>query len=519
MGNDHVQKYRVVFKGEIEEGKELQEVKERLAQLFKASPDRIEKLFIGKPVTLNRSLDAAAAQEYIAALKSLGAICYSEPMTESPPEHLSSLSAKSSKKLHGEATLSGPKIMLAAAGTILLPLVYVYLILFIADATFAHIDDNVSLLDYEPFIIGLLAYIVPMLIGILLFVSMTKFLVVQFLRKRSFTSISKQREPALFAYVEKLCRSVRSIAPSAVEVDCTVGASAHYRKGLLGLLEDDLVLTIGLPLASRMTLMEFTSLLAHEFGHFTSRLNGRLYYLLTSINRRFARTISEEDVIDQKIAGWIATGGFHIRIPLQTVQFFIWLTRKILLVFKFAGNQLSGNCLRDMEFCADEVALRIAGTEAFVSSLHTSALVAAASNQALQQLKIQKRPDDDTLPDNIVLFTSSILDQMSDDEKARIDHTALTGTGELSERHASYRERINRAKNRREKGLVQSEKAASTLFTNFEEISRNSTKRHYREVLGLHIAEGTLIPVSDYLNPTDLKIEPPKDEINVFDDV
>jgi hypothetical protein len=519
MGDDHAQKYRVLFKGEIGEGKELQAVKDRLAQAFKTSAERIEKLFTGMPVTLNRNLDSAAAEEYITALKELGAICYSEPMPDPPPANLSSKGAKAPKPSHNEPELSGTKILLSTAGMILLPLIYVYLILFIADATYSHIDDNSSLLDYEPFIIGLLAYIVPICVGILLLASMTKFLIAPFLRKKSFAPLSKQREPAFFSYIEKLCRSIGSGVPSAVEVDCTARTSIRYDRGLLGFMEDKRVLTIGLPLVSRLTLMEFTSLVAHQFGYFTNRLNGRLYGIVTSIDRWFAQSVSEEDVIDQKIAEWIATGGFLIRIPLKLTQFFIWLIRKILLVFKVAGIQMSGPCLRALELKADDVALRIAGTGAFVSALRASVVLASASGRARQQLKVQKRPDDNSLPDNFVLFISSILEQMSDDEKTRAELTAFADTGELSDQHVPSRERISRAKSHLVSGMLQSDKPASSLFANFDELCRNSTKRHYREVLGLQLADGTLIPVADYLNPTDLKIEPPKDEINVFDDV
>lgn len=519
MGDDRVQKYRVFFKGEIEGGKELQAVKEQLGQLFKTSPVRIEKLFTGAPVTLNRNLDSDAAQEYISALKNLGAICYSEPMTEATPDQVASLGAKTEKPASRVPVMSRGRILLTAAGMALLPFAYLYLILFIADATYTHIDDNTSLLEYDPFIIGLLAYSIPILIGVLLVAAMVKSVIAPFLQRRFSIPISKQKEPALFAYVEKLCRSAGSIMPSSIEVDCTAGTSIGYRKGFLGMMEDKLVLTIGLPLVTRMTLMELTSAVAHELGRAANRSNARIYYLVTSINTWLARVISEQDIVDQKIIGWIATGGFHIRLPLQIAQFFIWLSKKILLVFKLAGNYLNDAFSRAMEFDADDIAVRIAGTEAFISSLHANALLAAASNRAHQEITISKRPGDNSLPDNFIFFIAAILDQMNDDEKAQIGITTLAATGELSDHIATDRERVNRAKRARAKGLVQSDKAASTLFINFEEICKSSTGRYYREVLGLQPAKDTLVPVADFLNPTDLKIEAPKDEINKFDDI
>ena len=74
----------ILFKGEIDEGQELETVKKRLAQLFKTSPERIEKLFTGKPITLNQNIDYAKAQEYSDELKNAGALCIIEPMPTMP---------------------------------------------------------------------------------------------------------------------------------------------------------------------------------------------------------------------------------------------------------------------------------------------------------------------------------------------------------------------------------------------------------------------------------------------------
>ncbi len=91
---DSTQKYRILFNGEIDTGQKLREVKKRLAQLFKASPEQIEKLFTGKPVTLNRNLDYTAAQEYIAELKKTGALCYFEPMKVPPSSQMDNIIRK-----------------------------------------------------------------------------------------------------------------------------------------------------------------------------------------------------------------------------------------------------------------------------------------------------------------------------------------------------------------------------------------------------------------------------------------
>jgi hypothetical protein len=195
------QKYRILFNGDIEQGQELPAVKERLTQLFKTSPEQIDKLFTGKSVTINNNLDYTAAQEYIAELKNAGALCYFEPMkvihspqisglnkttqtlkgakAGSPAQSsLSSSKSKGSSKIETPLDLDSPLHtigrILTAGGMIFLLFLYVFLILFLASSTFDHISDNTSLLRGESFIIGIPVYFILLFLGILLVVSMLK---------------------------------------------------------------------------------------------------------------------------------------------------------------------------------------------------------------------------------------------------------------------------------------------------------------------------------------------------------
>ncbi|NQD35738.1 hypothetical protein HPT27_01810 [Permianibacter sp. IMCC34836] len=66
--------FEVVFDGRIVPGRDLAEVKANVANLFKAKPEAIERLFSGQPVTIKKDLDYPAALRYIAALKEAGAL-------------------------------------------------------------------------------------------------------------------------------------------------------------------------------------------------------------------------------------------------------------------------------------------------------------------------------------------------------------------------------------------------------------------------------------------------------------
>ncbi|MCW8194957.1 hypothetical protein F6455_09180 [Proteobacteria bacterium 005FR1] len=66
-------KFDVVFRGDIVAGHNINDVKARLAQLFKVDAARIEALFAGGIVPLKRNLDQVSAEKYKAVLLNAGA--------------------------------------------------------------------------------------------------------------------------------------------------------------------------------------------------------------------------------------------------------------------------------------------------------------------------------------------------------------------------------------------------------------------------------------------------------------
>lgn len=72
------EKYRFVFSGKIEDGCREEEVKAKLSERFGMSPEKIEKIFSGKPVVIKRGLDQASVarfQQIFAAAGAIGEIC------------------------------------------------------------------------------------------------------------------------------------------------------------------------------------------------------------------------------------------------------------------------------------------------------------------------------------------------------------------------------------------------------------------------------------------------------------
>ncbi len=125
----------------------------------------------------------------------------------------------------------------------LLPVLYIFLVLYILNTTIDLIWDSNSLLNIS-IIIGF--------IGILLVAALVKPLFTPPIVKKLFIPISRKKEPALYMFVEKICHAVGVKVPTNIEVDCSINASAYYKKRLISFLEDDLTLTIGLPVISEV---------------------------------------------------------------------------------------------------------------------------------------------------------------------------------------------------------------------------------------------------------------------------
>ena len=70
------QRYDIYFRGEALEGFTIDTVKNNVAQLFKAAPDKVDMLFSGKVVPLKKNLDKPTAAKFKQALDKAGAKIY-----------------------------------------------------------------------------------------------------------------------------------------------------------------------------------------------------------------------------------------------------------------------------------------------------------------------------------------------------------------------------------------------------------------------------------------------------------
>jgi len=239
-------------------------------------------------------------------------------------------------------------LAVVALAMVLLPLIYVALIILTAFLVLLHLRNDTFILEGargRGAIIVLLLYLTPAIAGgILVFFMIKPFFAAREKRPDPIT-IDPGEEPLLFSFVQRICDLVGAPVPRRIDVDCQANAAASLQKGLFS---KDLVLTVGLPLASGLSMREFAGVLAHEFGHFAQGAGMRLTYIIRRINAWFARVVYERDEWDRKLERSARTSDWRIAAVLHASRGCIWLTRRVLWALMQAGHAISCFMLRQM---------------------------------------------------------------------------------------------------------------------------------------------------------------------------
>lgn len=155
-------------------------------------------------------------------------------------------------------------MLLALGVMVLLPLVYIALIGVVGYAVYWHAVTNTGIFSMaaeargrnsgKAMIFALMVYAAPILIGIILIAFMFKPLFSKPERSRKPRTLSREKEPLLFAFVDRLCDAVHAPRPKQIDVDLQVNASASFRNGIWSMFGSDLTLTLGLPLVAGLNM-------------------------------------------------------------------------------------------------------------------------------------------------------------------------------------------------------------------------------------------------------------------------
>ncbi|MBI1372796.1 MAG: M48 family metalloprotease [Phycisphaera sp.] len=373
---------------------------------------------------------------------------------------------------------------------VLLPLVYVGLTAGTAWALY----------HYAPKDVGFW-YIVAVICGSIGVLFMIKPLFAPRKKDAPPLTLTREDQPRLFAYVEALCRTVGAPMPRRIDVNAQVNASASLRRGVWSLFGSDLVLTIGLPLASGLNLRQLTGVLAHEFGHFAQGGGMRVTYVIRSVSGWFARVVYERDAWDRGLEA-ISEHAPHILIALvlYATRLFVWCTRKILWLLMHVGHAASCSMLRHMEYDADRYEARVAGSDDFAVTSRRIPLLNVANKSAHDRLGEAFR--EGRLGDDLIKMILASADKLESDEKVMKKLRELVDEEKTGwfDTHPATPDRIASAEREHAPGVFHLESPSTVLFRDYDRLCKAVTLRYYRDAIGPDFdAQKGLVPTDELL--------------------
>lgn len=382
-------------------------------------------------------------------------------------------------------------LIVACLGMALLLAVYVGIIGLTAYAVYYHLAYDSAVVEHSTSYVTLFVYLWPLGAGGVLVFFMIKPILAGRPEQPPRYSLTAQSDPALFALIGHICKLVRAPLPSRVDVDCQINASASLRRGLLSMRGNDVVLTIGLPLAAGLSMQEFAGVLAHEFGHFAQGAGMKLTYVIRAISGWFARVVYERDEWDVRLVRAAHSIDIRIGIFLHLIRFAVWLTRRILWVLMHFGHLISCFMLRHMEYDADSYETKLAGSEAFARTSEKFQKLLAASHVASG--KLDESWKGRRLPQNLPSFIKACVKNIPVEMRAKMEEAAAKKTRFL-DTHPCDADRIKAANALNQLGVFHTNAPASELFSDFSGLCMAATRFHYENNLELHITDHNLVP-------------------------
>lgn len=337
---------------------------------------------------------------------------------------------------------------------------------------------------------------------------LTLFFLIKFMFARNekdisnYIEITESEQPVLFEMINGIVKDAGTDFPKKVYLSSEVNASVFYNSGFWSMfLPVRKNLHIGLGLMNSVTVDELKGIIAHEFGHFSQRsmkVGSYVYNVNYIIHNMLYNNEGFDSTVNKlaNINGYMALpviGSFKI---VQGIQ---WLLRKVYYIVNTNYLALS----REMEFHADEVAARIAGPTALITSLVRLELSGRAQGQVFEYYgsKVNENIKPDTIfpQHNFAMQLAAIsngipvtegLPAMTLENKNKFNKSKLDFEDKWSS-HPSDADRINRIKSLNLPEINLNDSIAMTLLTNREAIEMQVTQKLFE-----HIQFETL-PIAD----------------------
>jgi Zn-dependent protease with chaperone function len=396
-------------------------------------------------------------------------------------------------------------VLCTAAAMVALPVLYVGLIVVIAVLVYWHATTNYTVFRTYRVFPALIAYVGPIIVGIVAIAFMLKPLLARPGRARRGRLVKLDKEPVLATFVDKIAMAVHAPRPRRIEVNCEVNAFAGYGRGLLGVFGRNLTLTIGLPLVEGLNACQLAGVIAHEFGHFSQGAAMRLSFLVRSINAWFHRVVTERDSWDDALADWCQMDespgpGYQFRFAFAVIgwmaQACVFVTRAVLWVFMMMSNALSCFLLRRMEYDADRSEARLVGVQTFDKTSRRLAVLTVAEDEAIEI--VEDCWHKDRFPDDFAALVVGLAISMSDRERAEVLEELKDARTGPFDSHPCYSDRLANVRRDDPSGVFRIDLPAGALFRELPKLAEAASLDHYKAMFGGGL-QATLRPTKNFL--------------------
>lgn len=366
-------------------------------------------------------------------------------------------------------------LLIVATFVLLLPLVYLGLIGLTGWAVYYHAVEHTGIVRVagggRAAFFMLLAYITPIFCGVVLIFFMLKPLFARRVKDERRRTLTRQGQPVLFEFVDKICESVRAPKPKRIDVVFDVNAAASFRRGFLSFFSSDLVLTVGLPLVAGVTEQQFAGILAHEFGHFTQHLAMRLGWCINKVNSWFERVVYERDAFDYWLSESVEEHESILSLLFLMAVLCVSLTRLILFVLMMVSHAMSCMLSREMEYNADQHEARLVGSETFKKTCRRLPNLMVAFQQAIIAVA-----EGDLRVGQVPKYVGNYVKNMTKEDKKEVRKLVKKQQSGWFDTHPTDDKRIEKASHPQHPGLIQLDGPATGLFRNFDQICESAAK-------------------------------------------
>ncbi|MFO1094683.1 MAG: M48 family metalloprotease [Planctomycetaceae bacterium] len=389
--------------------------------------------------------------------------------------------------------------LIVASVMILLPLIYVAFIAVIGWLTWWHASHDyvwLSVPGGRIKILAAIAYFGLIVLGCLWVLSLIKPLFLRPADQATEGGLAREAEPLLFQFAEKVADVVGSPRPEQIRLALEANAYASYDTRMLGLGRKTFTLTLGIPLASGLTLAQLAGIIAHEFGHFSQSGSTLLTRLIHRVNFWFAAAVYRHDTLDDAVEAMLDSGHAFGAIFGFCCWILVGLGRVLLWCLMYFGVIVSHGLSRRMEFDADRYEIGVVGTKTFKQS--TRRLVELDVASAIAQEFAFGSLNAQGLPDDFPAFVAGLADG---DKRVRKKAKKLIREERSSwlKTHPTMQSRIAAAERLDAPGIFHSELPGSIVFRDFRSHCRELTRTLYTLRFGGSIKQSDLRPAYDAL--------------------